>query len=293
MISILIGIPTLNCASRLYRCLDAIAECTPFDRYQIKVMVCDDGSTDVELAANKAVLFDQEKLLRDASLEMLMHQARRGISAGWNSLTRFQPADVVVLLNDDIEVVPDWLDVLVYSVTKNPRLGMVSLNQYTGLTKGQHRAAFAKMLPHEAQPILAYHEAKLMTGQGQLLASHGSIFAFRREVYDLVGGFDERYFCFYEELDFGVSLREHGFAHAVASYPIVYHMGGATLSEPKNLDAKMQLARSRGLFHEKWQTSIAAMREKYRVQLVGDLNEWNTAILHLDDRDVGVPAPSV
>jgi hypothetical protein len=297
-VNILIGIPTLNGPDRLFRCLDSIAECTDFKKHNIKVMVCDDGSTQANLESNVYVVTQRsEKLLRDAGLEMLMHQSRRGIAASWNSLTRFQSADVVVLLNDDIEVVPHWLEVLVHSVTKNPQLGMVSLNQYTGLTKGQHRAAHPHLRAHEAQPILAFQEARLMHGQGQLLASQGSIFAFRREVYDLVGGFDERYFCFYEECDFGVALCVKGFVHAIASYPIVYHMGGATLSEPTNLDAKMQLARSRRLFHEKWGAGIQEMRHRFqtRAHLNGTLkrlNEWNTGLEHLGDDEVLIAEPA-
>jgi GT2 family glycosyltransferase len=220
---------------------------------------------------------------------MIVSANRAGIAASWNKLVRHQPADVIVLINDDIEVVPHWLDVLVYSVMKNQQVGMVSLNQYVSLTKGQHREAFAHMLPHEAQPIVDYHESNLMTGQGQLLASHGSIFAFRRDSYDLAGGFDERYFVYYEECDFGVSLCEKGFIHAIASYPIVYHQGGATLSDLNNLDANAQLVRSRCLFHAKWKKSVIEMRARYQAQakasgVLENLNEWNTALIHLDDQ---------
>jgi GT2 family glycosyltransferase len=284
MIKVLIGIPTLNGPDRFNRALASIAECTPFDRYDVKVITIDDGSTPANLEANKEVLFRQLTLLRKANLEMLMHMARKGIAASWNALSRFEPADVVVLLNDDIEVVPRWLDVLVHAVTKNPQIGMVSLNQYTALTKGQHRAAHPDLLPHVAEPILAYRESRLMRAQGQLLAAQGSIFAFRREVYDLVGGFDERYFCFYEELDFGVACCERGLVHAIADYPVVYHMGGATLSEPQNLDAKAQLVRSRALFHEKWGASIEELRARFAGRPRGEeLSEWNTSLEQLTD----------
>ena len=289
--NVLIGIPTLNGPDRLARCLASIAAHTPFEKFAIKVMVCDDASTSANLDANKALVrrmaYGEPPPNGIPDLEMLMHQERKGIAAGWNSLTRFQPADVVVLINDDIEVVPHWLDALVYSVTKNPQLGTVSLNQYVGLTRGQHLAAHPGCAPHEAVPRVDYHEATILLGDGQLLCAQGSIFAFRRESYDQVGGFDEGYMAMYEEYDFGVALCHKGFMHAIVSYPVVYHMGGATLSDPQNLDVSAELIRSRQRFFEKW-GGVNDLRAQFAAQarkhgLLANLHTWNTQLATLRD----------
>jgi GT2 family glycosyltransferase len=284
MTDVTIGIPTLNGPDRLARCLESIADCTPFDRFKVKLLVCDDGSTPSNLNGNKTAVHhagNEGGLREKAGLELLIHEKRSGIAKGWNDLTRSQRSEVTVLLNDDIEVVDHWLDVLVYSVTRNACIGMVALNTYVALTKAQHYAAH-KLPPHVAVPRIDYHEAKLSHGGGKLLSSLGSCFAFRTEVYNRVGGFDERYFALYEEIDFGVSCRELGLIHCMASYPIVYHMGGATLSDPKNLDASATLLRSRSAFHEKWgQQSIDQLRGKYDVNRVLQLDEWNTQLVTL------------
>jgi GT2 family glycosyltransferase len=287
MTDVLIGIPTLNGPQRLARCLAAMDQCTDWGVWsgRVKLLVCDDGSTRENLEAGKEIVCGSKgaSLRERAGLEMLMHPTRMGIARSWNDLTRHQWTEVVVLANDDIEVEHDWLDVLYHSVTRNEVLGMVSLNQRVSVTKGQLEAAFPHLLPHEREPHIDYHEARLMTGAGTLLAAQGSIFAFRREVFDAVGGFDDaRYSVFYEEVDFGVMLRSRGLLHAIASYPIVIHMGGATTSDPKNLDARAELERSRKAFHEKWGLSPSELREKYRPRApTPALDEWNTQLKFL------------
>lgn len=286
--NITVGIPTLNGPDRLARALESIYHFTDWDRIgTVKLIVCDDGSTQENLEANRRLVHDVYRALKDkAELELLENGERKGIAASWNRLARHQVSDVVALLNDDIEVSTHWLNVLVYSVTQNRRAGMVGCSSYVALTRGQHRAAYGGLVDHVLVPRVDYQEAKLLSNGGQLLASNGSAFAFRREAYDEVGGFDERYKCFYEELDFGVALRQKGYEHFIATYPILYHMGGATTSEPKNMDARADLERSRAAFRDKWTQTPGELRRRFSVIQKLDnepLREWSTALAYVDD----------
>jgi GT2 family glycosyltransferase len=289
--NVTVGIPTLNGPDRLARALEAIHQFTDWNRLgrieNVRLLVCDDGSTPENLAENRRLVHDVYKVLEEkADLELLENGERRGIAASWNRLVRQQPSDVVILLNDDIEVATHWLDVLVYSVTQNRRAGMVACTSYVALTRGQHRAAYNGLVDHVLAPRIDYQEARLLSNGGQLLASSGSAFAFRREVYDLVGGFDERYKCFYEELDFGVSLRQKGYEHFIATYPILYHMGGATTSEPKNMDARADLENSRAAFRAKWGATPGEIRTQFDGVKTIDNNpirEWSTALVNVEE----------
>ena len=271
MTRVTVGIPTLNGPDRLDRCLKSIAECTDFAAFEsVKVLVCDNASREENQKLNKDCIQRAEKLREHASLEMLTPHAHPGLAASWNMLVRHQPADVNVLINDDIEVVDDWLNVLVFSVATNPQAGMIGLDSYQGVVKQDLVAA--NRIPLRT----SYREARLLDGGGKLLASLGPIFAFRQDVYNTVGGFDERYFCFYEEVDFGLALRHSGYVHYMASYPIVYHMGGATTSDLMNMDAAAHMARSRELFIEKWGASPEHFRERYARE--PRVCEWNSQL---------------
>jgi len=277
---VLIGIPTLNGPDRLNRLLFSIRHHTDWSKLgPCKLLVCDDGSREPAFHENRVVCGEYGDLRDKAGLEYIAHNARRGIAAGWNTLCRHGHADwdVAVLLNDDVEVVRHWLEATVYSLVRNPALGMVGLNAYLSVTKGQVDMLHPGALEHVRHLQIDYHEAKLESANGTLLASHGSAFGFRKDAYEKVGGFDERYFCFYEELDFGVSARTHGLVHAMLRYPIIYHMGGATNSLPSNLDARARMDESRRKFEDKWGGSPNALRERLAPQSFV-WNEWNTQI---------------
>jgi len=290
MIRVTVGIPTVNGLDRLARALEAIRLYTDWPRikrtYQVKLLVCDDGSRHELVEHNHYVIDAHKRLWAADDLAIIRSDSREGVAASWNKLVRAYDCDVAVLLNDDIEVSQHWLDVLLYSVLENPRAGMVALNSYVGLTRGQHRAAYPKLPIHVFSPRLDYCEARLMSAGGSLLASSGSAFAFRRSAYDEVGEFDQRYKCFYEECDFGVALRFKGYEHFVASYPILYHMGGATTSDARNIDASAELLKSRGLFREKWGKSPVELRAALDSTPKRDslpLREWSIAFANTEE----------
>lgn len=260
-----IGIPTLNGSERLRACLVSMTV-NAHPRLPFQLLVCDDGSRPEELKLNKDAVHEREWLREHAGLEMLMNEARLGIATSWNRLVRHRPADVHVLVNDDVEVVPDWLEVLVHSVWENSRVGMVGLNS-------------TRTYSHELTKD--FYEARL-EGGSHLLSSKGYAFAFRREVFDEVGGFDERYFCFYEEVDFGVMLLSRGYGSYMASYPILLHAVGQTNGDKRNLDAEVCLTESRQKFRDKWGARPFDLRDRWPRPPAPE-KLWSTDLLTLVD----------
>jgi GT2 family glycosyltransferase len=51
---------------------------------------------------------------------------------------------------------------------------------------------------------------------------------YRTETFREVGGFDEDFFCYFEDVDFGFRLRLAGYRALSVSTAIVYHVGSAT-----------------------------------------------------------------
>lgn len=282
MTNILVGIPTLNGRDRLARVIASIEECTPFDRFNVQVLVCDDGSTESALEEHKSIVLHAQKRSR-VRIEILMHNWRMGIAKSWNDLVRHTSCDLAVLLNDDVEVVDDWLDALVYSLNENPAAGMVGLNCYSGLRKVQLSEPHPTLPEHVRRPQIDFRESRMMGGCS-LLSSHGYAFAFRRGDYDHVGGFDERFKCFYEELDFGIRLRANlSRHHYMLSYPTILHMGGATTSNSANMNASEDMANSKASFEAKWsEGSIGALRARFQCARECPepmrLRHWNSQI---------------
>lgn len=271
---ITIGIPTLNGPARLQRCLESILDAGRLGN--ARVLVCDDGSTGPNLDGNKAVIHRMKPKLH---LELLMNKSRMGIATSWNRLARhYADAEIIVLLNDDIEVVPWWLDVITYSLKENESIGMIGLNSYVGLTKGQHVQLHPDVPEHVQIPRIDFNKATLI-GAGEILSATGSAFAFRKAVFDQAGGFCQDYFCFFEEIHFGAMLRRLNYYNVMSSYPVLYHMGGATNSDVKNLDAPAQMTRSREVFEAFWGEPLGDVRRKFNTGPVDlKLHEWNSTI---------------
>jgi len=146
--------------------------------------------------------------------------------------------------------------------------GMIGLNAWPGVTSDQ----FTPRVPD-------YNEAVLSHGRG-LLSTCGYCFAFSSEKYLAVGGFDQRYFCFYEEVDLGTAFTNRGWPSYMASYPIILHQGSATTSVPANVDAGARLNESRIKYQEKW-GSVEAQRRLMDAQVWPSCLCWNTGLKRL------------
>lgn len=257
---VLIGIPALNGPVRLQRCLESILRNTP-KAAPFKTLVVDDCSTPKNLELNKHVV-------HDFGVEMITHQERFGVARGWNDLTRHTQAPWVILMNDDVEVVPDWYEALVFSLKNNPHAGMIGLSAYQGVNSSNFTPPAAK----------SYNEARMRRGH-KMFSATGFLFGFEKKKFDHIGGFDDGYFLFYEELDFGVRLQMEGWLSYMLSYPVVIHQGGASTSDVQNVeDTQKIMAESRARFKEKY-GSIETVREKMVLSVSNPiLIEWNTML---------------
>jgi GT2 family glycosyltransferase len=144
----------------------------------------------------------------------------RGVEAG--------SGDVVVLLNNDVDCRPDFLQRLVAPL-KDPRVGSVAslllfpgqerIYSY-GLAVDSTLAVFARQM---GSPV---SEATL--GQPRLMGPDGAAAAYRRSAWTEAGGLDERIFAYYEELDLGLRLRSLGWETAAAGQAIAVHHRSGT-----------------------------------------------------------------
>jgi N-acetylglucosaminyl-diphospho-decaprenol L-rhamnosyltransferase len=95
-------------------------------------------------------------------------------------------------------------------------------------------------------------------------ALNGAVFALPVDVFQRLGGFDERYFLYFEDLDLSLKLRESAIPIVVLPGYEVVHDGGASTSE--NLPfRRYQFTRSQLLFTRKWLGRRAMLRVAIRV----------------------------
>lgn len=264
---ICIGIPTLNGPERLERCLRSIVRYTKLGKHHAQVIVSDDCSYEKKLAENKTVCHAY-------GVPLLMAQTRVGVAEQWNRLVRHTEAPIQILMNDDVEVTEHWLEALVYSIRENAHAGMVALKAWQGVNSTNW----------SPPPPVSYSESVMERGTG-FVSPCGYLFGFERKKWERVGGFDTQFFVFYEEVDFSIRLFNEGWPSYMLSYPVVIHQGGATTSDPGNIDSQRIMAESREKFKRKHPaiSEIRAQMDAAQEKGLWKNKQWNTALLHLTD----------
>lgn len=213
MLNLSIIIVSWNVRERLAECLQSVfANAGGLD---LEVLVVDNASKDntVEMVSKD---FPQVKLI--ANTENL------GFSKANNQAAKLANGRYILLLNPDMRVLSDTLPAMVKFMDDNPRtsVGGCHLVGETGETVAHIRhfptfwdqAAIILKLPHLWPRLLDKYLMKSFdynAPQPQSVDSiRGSFFMVRREVWDRLGGLDERYFIWFEEVDFCRQVKQMG-----------------------------------------------------------------------------------
>ena len=179
----------------------------------------------------------------DGSLEMLASEfpevgvvanpVRLGFGANHNVVIRRLVADrsarYVLVLNDDTELSPGAVTRMVRTLDGRAELGAV----VPGVVDGEGRPSATRLAYPSARSWLRtdrFDVNELPDPEGGWL--QGSCLLLRVEALGRVGGFDERFFLFYEDVDLSMRLVQGGWALGTCPEATVVHHGHATVLRP-------------------------------------------------------------
>lgn len=164
----------------------------------------------------------------------------RGAAAG--------SGEIVVLLNNDVEARPDFLERLAKPFDADPQVGSVAallvrpggtIIDSIGLTADRTLAGFPRLT---GRPV-----AEAVAQRPLLVGPSGGGAAYRRTAWERTGGLDERVFIYGEDLDLAFRLRGAGWRAAAAPDAVGVHLGSATLGH-RSAWQRYQGGFSRGYF---------------------------------------------
>ncbi|HLI28668.1 MAG TPA: glycosyltransferase [Chloroflexota bacterium] len=220
--SLAVVVPNYNGADHLADCLGSL-EALAYPRDRLELILVDNASRDASLALVQR---------RFPRVRVLRNRANRGFAAACNQGVRAARAPLVALLNNDARVHPDWARALVEALQEYPAAAAAGARildwtgariDFAGGLMNFYGHAFQRLYgaPAEADPDRRVRAT---------LFACGGAMAVRREAFLAVGGFDEAYFAFFEDVDLGWRLWVLG--HAVLYVPdaVAYHKGHATAS---------------------------------------------------------------
>lgn len=231
-------IPTWNGADILGIALRSLERQTIRD---FEVVVVDNGSTD----ATADLLRRQHPDVRYVRFE-----ENRGFAAAVNAGIRAARGGILVLMNNDTEADPDWLEALGSALDANPDVGfcasrMVRYDDRTIIdSAGDKLGLLADQIGHGQPDSPWFDEPRAV-----LTACAGAA-AYRREVFEAVGLFDEGFSSYLEDVDIGVRAQLAGFRCLYVPDARIAHIGSATSSRMGGTKLYLLLRNSLFLFFQ-------------------------------------------
>lgn len=219
----------------------AIQSLRAHTRQPYELIVVDNGSTDGTVAYLDALERDGVRVIRNAD--------NRGIAAGWNQGLRAATGDCLMVLNNDVLVAGDWLERMVRAANAIPRAGLVGCRA-SAISGPQ------LLVPDYADttdfPLFARRYAELADGTWFEIPRVVAVaMLWRREVYERVGDFDERFGPNLEDDDYSLTALAAGYRNVIANDVFVHHVGSA--SHPRDRAALDEIGRrNRQRFIAKW-----------------------------------------
>jgi len=185
-------------------------------------IVVDNASPDDTLARLRGE-FPAVRVVEMGENAGFAHAANAGATAG--------DAELVVLLNNDVDCAPDFLALLAAAFA-DPAVGSAAplllrpggeRIDALGIVADPTLACFVRL---QGAPAAAGGGAA--AGAPPLLGPHGAAAAYRRRALEQIGGFDERIFMYGEDLDVALRLRAAGWRAVALPAARAVHVGGAT-----------------------------------------------------------------
>lgn len=202
-----------NGGEYLARCLECVAAQTEAG---FECFVIDNGSTDGSLETLPAI---------DARFQIVRLGENTGFAAANNYGAALARAPYLAMLNPDAFARPNWLSALLAAAKEFPNAGMIGSLQYLAL---------------EEEPVFdglgdCYHIAGIAYragfGRRGLPPPGGFVFGpcaaaalYNREQFLRLGGFDERFFCYHEDVDLAFRFQLAGYDCYQSPDAIVDHV---------------------------------------------------------------------
>ena len=218
-----------------------------------------------------------------------------GFGGGCNLGSRQSQAKFLLFLNPDIQFLPDSLKKLVdflNSPELSPETGIIGaqlLNPDGSYQKNVARfPRFKALLPRMAgldrlcPCIFKPHYVKDLDYTKNQLVDQvpGAFFLVRRSCFEQLGGFDERFFLYYEDVDFSYRAHLAGWKAQYLADVKVIHSGGGTTESIKDKRLFYSL-RSRTLYAGKHFGRWQALAVIAAILTIEFLSRCARAVLHL------------
>ncbi len=235
-IQISIVIPNFNGIKFLKECLSTIKK-QNFSYYE--VIIIDNASTDGSV-----------EYLKDNHPEftLIENKENLGFATSVNQGIKSSKGEYVFLLNNDTELEANCISNLLYCIGSDETIFGVSskMIQFDDRNliddAGDEYTIFGW-----TQKVGNNRSSKLYHDKREIFSACAGAALYRKNVFDIIGYFDENFFAYMEDVDIGYRARIYGFKCVYCPDAVVYHHASATSGSKYNA-FKIRLAARNNIY---------------------------------------------
>ena len=199
---------------------DAVQSLTQQTFRDFELIVLDNASTDGSA--------DTLDLSEFPSARLVKMDDNLGFAAANNLGARLAKGRWLALLNPDAVAAPDWLHQVVLANRRHPECRVFASAQYNAQDPDKIDGAGDAYLIMGVPWRGGYgHHRTAMPGEGECFSPCGAAAIMDRELFLTHNGFDERFFCYCEDVDLGFRFQLAGEECWFLPNAKVYHAGSA------------------------------------------------------------------
>lgn len=197
----------------------------------VQVVVSDNASADSETTARISRKYDAT-----------LHQvgSNRGYGGAINAAAQALGPEInwILVVNPDVTFTPGAISTMVEAASAEPSVGAVgprivdaagtiypSARQLPSLRTGIGHAVFVKLWPGNPWTRAYLADRGPSTEKHAVGWLSGACVLVRREAFDRLGGFDDGYFMYFEDVDLGYRLGRAGWLNVYVPQAVVEHTG--------------------------------------------------------------------
>ncbi|HEX3787275.1 MAG TPA: glycosyltransferase [Pseudonocardiaceae bacterium] len=222
-------------AEHTITCLRALRTDLDYPADRLQVVCVENGSGDGSLAKIRAAARELTGVTVVDAGENL------GFAAGCNLGAKHATGEVLALLNNDARPHRDWARTAVAVLRADPTIAAVASRvldwdgERVDFVDGGLTWFGMGYKQHAGKPLAELGSGDHERPRDVLFATGAAMFV-RADVFDSVGGFDERFFMFYEDVDLGWRLNLRGWRVRYEPASLAYHRHHASMSEVDGSD---------------------------------------------------------
>lgn len=222
MKTVTIAIPSLHRPDLTARCIASIQQQT-IPRSEWEIVVIENEAQAGSVLAEPL----------PANTQRIDLDKNEGTTGSINRAVGVTESEYILLLNNDVELKPDYMEKLVAVLRSNPRLGFAT-GKLLRATQPTHLDGAGDALLSAGA---AYRLGHFDIDAGQydtpmaIASGCGAAVLYRRNVFEACGRLDDDFFAYLDDVDLGLRAQLIGYGGTYVPDAVAYHIGSATLGD--------------------------------------------------------------